>query len=178
MSIQPGTHTLGPTNGTLTVNTKRTGAAAKAGHDLTLAVDDWSATLTIGDDPSQSSLKVDAAADSLRVVDGSGGVSPLGDKDKQNIKKTIDDDVLKRQGIQFRSTSVQGSNGRLSVQGDLTIVGRTSPITFDLLVGDDGKLTASAVVKQTDWGMKPYSALFGALKVADDVEVSIQGCSL
>ena len=33
----------------------------------------------------------------------------------------------------------------------------------------------SAVVKQTDWGMKPYSALFGALKVVDEVEVAIDG---
>lgn len=178
MSIQPGTHTLGPSNGTLQVNTKRIGAAAKAGHDLTIAVDDWKATLTIGDDPSQSSLTVDANADSLRVVDGSGGVSALGDKDKQNIKKTIDDDILKRQSVSFRSTSVQANNGRLAVQGDLTIVGRTQPISFDLLVGDDGTVSGSATVKQTDWGVKPYSALFGALKVADDVEVSIQGCSL
>ena len=29
------------------------------------------------------------------------------------------------------------------------------------------------MVKQTDWGIKPYSALFGALKVADEVEVAI-----
>jgi hypothetical protein len=30
-----------------------------------------------------------------------------------------------------------------------------------------------AVVKQSDWGMKQYSILFGALKVADEVEVAI-----
>jgi hypothetical protein len=29
-------------------------------------------------------------------------------------------------------------------------------------------------VKQTDWGMKPYSGLFGALKVVDEVEVEIE----
>ena len=38
----------------------------------------------------------------------------------------------------------------------------------------DGDLSAVAVVKQTDWGMKPYSALFGALKVADEVVVWIK----
>lgn len=178
MSIQPGTHKLGPDNGTLTVNTKRTGAAAKAGHDLTIAVESWDATLTIGDDPSQSSLTLNADAGSLRVVEGSGGISALGDSDKDNIKKTIDDDVLKRQSIEFKSTSVQGSNGSLAVAGDLTLRGKTAPLTFDLSVGDDGKVSGTAVIKQTNWGMKPYSALFGALKVADEVTVSIEECSL
>jgi polyisoprenoid-binding protein YceI len=179
MSITPGTHNLGPANGTLTVNTGRSGAAAKAGHDLTIHVDAWEATLTIGEDPSQSSLTLDAEADSLRVVNGSGGIQALGDDDKQNIKKTIDDDVLKRESIQFRSTSVQaGDNGQLTVEGDLTLRGKTNPITFDLAVDDDGKVSGSAVVKQTDFGMKPYSALFGALKVADEVTVLIEECAL
>jgi polyisoprenoid-binding protein YceI len=179
MSIQPGTHKLGPENGTLTVNTKRTGAAAKAGHDLTIQVDDWNATLTIADDPSQSSLELTADPDSLRVVAGDGGIQTLGDDDKQNIKKTIDKDVLKRQGIEFHSTSVSGGDsGRLKVSGDLTLVGKTSPISFDVTIGDSGNVTGSATVKQTDHGMKPYSALFGALKVADEVTVSIQECAL
>ena len=38
---------------------------------------------------------------------------------------------------------------------------------------DGDHLTGSAAVKQTDWRIKPYSALFGTLKVADVVEVSI-----
>ena len=41
-------------------------------------------------------------------------------------------------------------------------------------IHDGGHITGSARVKQTDWGMKPYSALFGTLKVADDVEVAIR----
>ena len=179
MSITPGTHKLGPDNGTLTVNTGRSGAAAKAGHDLTIHVDVWEATLTIGEDPAQSSLTLDADASSLRVVNGSGGIQALGDDDKANIKKTIDDDVLKRESIQFRSTSVQADDdGKLTVQGDLTLRGKTNPITFEVAVGDGDKVSGSAVVKQTDFKMKPYSALFGALKVADEVTVAIEECSL
>ncbi|MDQ6776986.1 MAG: YceI family protein [Actinomycetota bacterium] len=178
MSITPGTHNLGPDNGTLTVKTRRSGAAAKAGHDLTIAVEAWEATLTISEDPSQSSLTLNATADSLRVVDGTGGIQSLGDDDKKTIKETIDKDVLKREDIQFRSTSVQAADGKLTVQGDLTVRGKTNPITFDLAVGNDGKVSGSAIVKQTNFGMKPYSALFGALKVADEVTVAIQECGL
>ena len=39
------TYTLGPEDGILAVRTSRTGAVAKAGHDLLIHVTEWSATL-------------------------------------------------------------------------------------------------------------------------------------
>ena len=173
MSLQTGTYKLGPGDGTLSVRTGRTGAAAKAGHDLLIHVTAWEATLTVGDDPAATSIELEADATSLRVREGKGGMQSLGDDDKANIHQTIDDDVLKRRAIAFRSTSVTGGDGGLSVQGELTLAGTTRPLAFDLDLREDGRLSGVAVVKQSDWGMKPYSALFGALKVADDVRVEI-----
>jgi polyisoprenoid-binding protein YceI len=173
VSLQTGTYKLGPDDGTLSVRTGRTGAAAKAGHDLLIHVTAWEATLAIGDGPAATSIELDADAASLRVREGTGGMQSLGDDDKANIRQTIDDDVLKRRAITFRSTAVTGADGRLTVQGELTLAGTSRPLAFELDVGDDGRLRAVAVVKQSDWGMKPYSALFGALKVADDVRVEI-----
>jgi polyisoprenoid-binding protein YceI len=172
MSIQ-GTHRLGPDNAALTVRTGRTGAAAKAGHDLLIDVTSWEATLALGEDPAQMSMTLAADAASLRVREGSGGMQTLGEDDKASIQQTIDDEVLKRADIEFRSTGVQSAadGSSISVRGELTLVGNTRPVAFDLLVGRDGKLGASAILKQTDWGIKPYSTLFGALKVADEVEV-------
>jgi superoxide dismutase, Fe-Mn family len=173
--IQPGAYKLGPGNGILSVRTGRTGAAAKAGHDLLLHVTAWQAVLEVGEEPAQTSIVLDADARSLRVREGTGGMQPLGDDDKASILEAIDDDVLKRKGIEFRSTAVQitADGSRITVQGELALVGNAAPIAFDLTVGEDGKLGGSAVVKQTDWGIEPYSALFGALKVADEVEVAI-----
>jgi polyisoprenoid-binding protein YceI len=173
MPLQTGTHKLGPGDGTLLVKTGRRGAAAKAGHDLVIEVTSWQATLELGDDPAQTSVALGADATSLRVREATGGMQALGDDDKANIQQTIDDDVLKRQDISFRSTAARpgGEEGPISVEGELELAGQAHPIAFDLLLGDDGTLTGSAVVKQSDWGIKPYSALFGALKVADEVEV-------
>ena len=173
MSLPAGTHSLGPENSTLSVRTARTGAAAKAGHDLLIDVTAWQATLEVGDDPAQTSIVLDADAASLRVREGTGGIQALGDDDKASIQQTIDDEVLKRQAIEFRSTAVLAAadGSRIGVEGELTLVGKACPIAFDLTVGDDGKLSGSAVIKQTDWGIKPYSTLFGALKVVDEVEV-------
>ena len=175
MSIQAGTYRLGPENGTLSVRTTRSGAAAKAGHNLVIHVTDWQATLEVGEDPAQISIVLDADATSLRVHEGTGGMQALGDDDKASIGETIDDDVLQRQAIEFRSTAVQTASGggAISVEGELTLAGKTGPIAFDLTIEDDGKLNGSVVVKQTDWGITPYSALFGALKVVDEVEVEI-----
>ena len=168
MSIPAGTHRLGPDHGNLSVRTGRTGAAAKAGHDLLIDVTSWEAMLEFGEG-TRIELDVDGA--SLRVREGSGGMQALDDDDKASIQATIDDEVLKRQKITFRSTSVEIAGDRITVEGDLTLVGESRPIAFDVRLGVDGAFSGSAVVKQTDWGIKPYSTLFGALKVADEVEV-------
>jgi polyisoprenoid-binding protein YceI len=173
VGLQAGTYRLGPDDGTLSIHTGRTGAAAKAGHDLVIEVTAWEGTLRVGDDPADASVELEADATSLHVREGRGGMQSLGDDDKADIRTTIHDDVLKGRAIAFRSTAVTGADGQLAVQGELTLAGTTRPLAFDLTVGDDGRLSGAAVVKQTDWGMKPYSTLFGALKVADEVRVEI-----
>ena len=102
MSLPAGTHTLGPENGTLSVRTGRTGAAAKAGHDLLIHATAWQATLEVGDDPAQTSIVLAVDSTSLRVREGTGGMQPLGRDDKASIETTIDDEVLKGQAISFR----------------------------------------------------------------------------
>jgi polyisoprenoid-binding protein YceI len=98
----------------------------------------------------------------------------LDDDDRDSIRQTIDDEVLLRRGITFRSTSAEATadGSRISVRGELTLVGTTRPIAFDVIVDGD-RLSGSAVITQSDWGIKPYSALFGALKVADEVEIAL-----
>jgi polyisoprenoid-binding protein YceI len=161
-------YTLGPEDGILSVRTSRTGAVAKAGHDLLIHVTEWSATL----DTDAPSLTLDADSTSLRVREGTGGMKPLDEDDLANIEQTIDDEVLLKRDIAFRSTSMTANGDSLSVTGDLTLFGATAPLTFDLVLAD-GRVTGAAVVRQTEWGMKPYTALFGALKVADEVRVEI-----
>ena len=174
--IDAGTHRFGPDNATLAVRTRRGGAAAKAGHDLLIHVTAWQGTLELSEDPGATRAELTADATSLRVREGTGGIQSLGDDDKANIEQTIDDEVLKRRDIAFRSTSVERADaGTLSMQGELTLSGKTQPVAFDLVLGEDGSVAATVTVTQTRWGMKPYSALFGTLKVLDDVEVVLEG---
>lgn len=171
MAIQAGTYKLGPDNASLHVETGRSGAAAKAGHDLTIDVKSWEATLEVGD---SSSLALSADPTSLHVREGKGGMQALKDDDKEDIRKTIDKDVLKKKDITFQSSSVEPAGEGLKVSGDLEMGGKTKPISFDVSESG-GTVTGSATFKQSDWGIKPYSALFGALKVNDEVTVVVEG---
>jgi len=137
---------FGPDNATLTVHTTRAGAAAKAGHDLTLLVERWSATL------DEHGLVLEASPSSLRVLEASGGITPLGQAEKAAIERRIAEDVLKGGPIGYRA-------------GELTLNGVTRRVDFTF---DGGQ--GHAQIKQTDFKIKPYSALFGTLKVADVVE--------
>jgi hypothetical protein len=175
VALPPGTYRLGPDSATLSVRTERTGAAAKAGHDLLIGVTSWQATLEVGDDRVETRISLMADAGSLRVLQGTGGMGSLGDDDKLSIQETIDEEVLRRQEISFASTHVRANGGGLSVEGDLTLAGTVHPIAFELAVGEGGALTGTAVVTQSRWGMTPYSTLFGTLKVVDEVEVMIEG---
>jgi polyisoprenoid-binding protein YceI len=170
MAIQAGTYKLGPSNASLHVQTGRNGAAAKAGHDLTIDVQSWEATLEVGEN---SSLALSADPTSLHVREGKGGMQPLKDDDKEDILKTIDKDVLEKKSITFQSTSVEQAGDGLKVTGDLEMAGKTKPVSFDLSESE-GTVTGSAAVKQSDWSIKPYSALFGALKVDDEVKVVVE----
>jgi polyisoprenoid-binding protein YceI len=163
---------FGPGNASLRIRTGRTGGAAKAGHDLLIEVGSWQATLDL---EAQPALTLTADSGSLRVLEGRGGLKGLSENDKADIKKTIDKDVLKRSQIEFRSGEVREAPGGFSVRGELSIHGRQSPVTFDLAMDDDGRVSGRATVTQSAFGIKPYSALFGALKVADDVTVLIDG---
>jgi polyisoprenoid-binding protein YceI len=171
MAIQAGTYKLGPDNASLHVETGRNGAAAKAGHDLVIDVGSWEATLEVGD---SSSLSLSADPTSLQVREGKGGMQALKDDDKEDIRKTIDKDILKKKSISFQSTAVEPAGDGLKVTGDLEMGGKTNPVTFELSEAG-GTLTGDTTVKQSDWSIKPYSALFGALKVNDEVKVVVEG---
>ena len=175
LAAEDGAHRLGPSDGTLSLRTGRGGAAAKAGHDLLIRVTRWEAQLAVGEDAAGSRLTLDIDGGSLRVVEGSGGMKPLTDSDKADIATTIDDEILKREPITFRSTQVQPSadGSGLSVEGDLTLLGETRPVAFDVALGEDGTITAATVITQSRWGITPYSTLFGTLKVNDDVAVEM-----
>jgi polyisoprenoid-binding protein YceI len=160
---------LGPENAALLVKTYREGVAAKAGHDLVIEVMRWEANV----DLSAGTIELSADPRSLEVREGLRGVKPLTDRDRREIRKNIDDKVLHGEPIAFRSRVVREEGGRLHVEGDLTLAGNTRALTADLEVAADGGVRGTIPLTQSDWGIKPYRGLMGALKVRDAVEIVV-----
>jgi polyisoprenoid-binding protein YceI len=174
MGVGDGAYKLGPESGLLQVKTTRTGLGARAGHDLTIDVTRWHAEVFVDTaNPSASSVTVDLDADSLEVRAGTGGIKPLTDSDRAQIKATMQEKVLhtdRYPAITFRSSRVAGTVESFTIEGDLTITDVTQPVTVQGRVAN-GRVQGSATVVQTRWGIRPYTGFFGALKLSDEVTV-------
>jgi polyisoprenoid-binding protein YceI len=168
-----GAYRLGPESGRLLVKTTRTGLGAKAGHDLTIEVTRWHGRATIdAATPTNSSVTVEVEVDSLEVREGTGGVKPLTDADRAEIKKTLGEVLHTAQHptITFRSRQAEGSAESFTLDGELTIMGVTRPVMVQGRVTDD-RVVGGTTVVQSRWGIRPYSAFFGALKLSDEVKI-------
>ncbi len=173
MGIGDGSYEAGPQSGRLLVKTARTGLGAKAGHDLTIEVTRWRGNVVVdAANPAGSSVSAEIDVDSLEVREGAGGVKPLTDSDRADIKNTLRKILNSGRypAITFRSSQVSGTAESFRIVGDLTIAGVTQPVTVEgRLAGDRAR--GSAVVVQSRWGIRPYSAFLGALKLRDEVDV-------
>jgi polyisoprenoid-binding protein YceI len=180
MALTSGTYRLGPGDGDLLVQTSREGAASLLGHDLTLVATRWSATVTVDVRVvARSRVKATIHAGSLQVREASGGAIGLTDSQKAEVERNIREKVLhsdRHPRITFASTSVTGDARKASVTGNLTITGKTRPVTLNVRV--DGRSTSprihgTASIAQTDFGIRPYTALLGALRVRDVVDIRV-----
>lgn len=174
VAVAAGTYQLGPQSGRLLVKTSRTGLGSKAGHDLTIEVTRWSGrTLVDPAEPANSLLAVDVDVDSFEVREGTGGIRPLTDSDRAEIQQTIREKIMhtaQHPTITFRSRNVFGTARSFTVDGVLTIMGVAGPITIQGSVTEE-HVRGTATVTQSLWGIRPYSAFFGALRLKDDVVV-------
>jgi polyisoprenoid-binding protein YceI len=171
VAFRAGRHRVGGDEGTLQVRTYREGLAQKVGHDLIIDVGKWEAAAEVGEDGTLVAVQLDADPRSLQVRDGLRGIKPLTDKDRGDIRKTIDETILRGRPIAFRSTAVESGDGALTVRGELELAGTTHTASFELTAAADGHVHGTLPLAQSEWGIKPYRAMMGALKVRDTIEV-------
>ena len=171
--------TLTPTDGELHILTGVDGRAAKMGHRLTIAMTSWQASVQWdGDNAASAELTVDV--DSLSVLGGEGGLTPLTGAEKgvcrSNALKSLD--AKKFPQIRFTSSQIAKTADGYHLDGTVEIHGTSRPQSVDLTVTDTPdsiELSARVPVKQTDFGVKPFSLMMGALKVADEVAIVFSG---
>lgn len=167
---------LDASDGELLVRTGVTGRAAKMGHRLTIAMNSWHATVQWADgQPVAAELTVDV--DSLQVSHGEGGLMALSGPEKalarSHALKSLDAGRFPH--IRYRADDIEQTGEGYRLGGTLEIHGKSRRSEVDLRVKDLGeawRMSCEAEVRQTEFGVKPYSMLMGAMKVVDTVTVA------
>lgn len=161
------------------VRTGREGLAARAGHDLTLEITEWSARITVPDsgDIAAATVTAELNLGSITVREGRGGAKPLSDKDRRDIRNQARKILGDTATASFASTSTTPSAGPPSggtIEGTLTINGVARPVQLQVTEEAADEYRGSAVIRQTDFGITPYSGFFGALKLSDEVTIEFE----
>ncbi len=168
--------TLGASDGELLVRTGVKGRAARMGHRLTIAMTRWQATVSwAGAEPVSAELAVET--DSFEVLRGEGGVKALSGPEKtlvrSNALKSLD--ASRFPEIRFSADIINKTHDGYRLTGNLQIRGKSREHVIDLRtedLGDSWRMSAESSVRQSDYGIKPYSLLMGSMQVTDDVTVS------
>jgi polyisoprenoid-binding protein YceI len=167
---------LDGSDGDLLIRTGVAGPAAAMGHRLTLAMRRWRATVRWdGDEPVSAELIVEVG--SLEVVRGEGGVTPLSGPEKMLVRSNASRSLNAKRypRITFETNAIDKTDEGYRLTGTLTIQAVSREQVVDVRTDDRATnwwLSSETAVRQSDFGIKPYSQLLGALKVADDVVLS------
>jgi hypothetical protein len=175
MAVHPGRHGLGPHRGRLILRTFRDGLAAQAGHDLTIEATRWSGWLDVDADGNPTGLGVAIDMGALVVRDGIGGLKPLTDRDRREIavtaRKVLGAD--RHPEAKFAAEAfVWRDRDAATVRGTLTLRGVARPVAVHVTETGAQRYHADATVVQSDYGIKPYTAFLGALRVRDAVDIA------
>ncbi|NIR59979.1 MAG: YceI family protein [Gammaproteobacteria bacterium] len=170
-----------PERSRVVVHVHRAGRLAKLGHDHVVAshaVQGLAARGAGGEGRADlyfalASLRVDEPE--LRAA--AGLEKELSDSDVEATRRNMLQKVLEAEGhpyVRLRVTAVDEQAAHAIVSARLSVHGVTREFEIPAeIIASDGALRARGAfrVRQTDFGMTPYSALGGALRVADELDV-------
>lgn len=166
---------IGPDRASCFVFSFKEGLLSKLAHDLKFRIDDF--TITTNDEglPTEARFDVRSLALVCQMLDGKehGEVSA---SDREKILENALTDVLDAKHhpealFVVQSARAEGEGHR--VAGKLTLRGKTREL--ELVSRREGDREVAEVrLHQPDFGIKPFSAMLGALKVRPDVLVRIE----
>jgi polyisoprenoid-binding protein YceI len=95
-------------------------------------------------------------------------------KSQDQVQKNMEEmtiETAKYPEISFRSTSVvKAAEGQFKVEGTLNLHGISKPVSLN--VKREGEsYTGHTAIKQTNFGIKPISAVGGTVKIKDAVDI-------
>ena len=143
------------------------------GHRLTIVMTSWRATVRWADSrPVSAELAVDT--NSFEVLRGDGGVKGLSGAEKalvrSNALKSLSASRFPR--IRYVAEAIEKTGDGYRLTGALQIRGESRDHVIDLCtedLEDSWRMSVESTIRQSDYGIKPYSLLMGSVQVADEV---------
>jgi polyisoprenoid-binding protein YceI len=172
----------------LAVLVYRGGAMARAGHNHVVASHNLSGTAWVADDITRSSFEIrvpvnDLVVDEaqLRLQEGPEFAPEVPESAKQgtrtNMLGTALLDGAQYPEILLQSERLQKTEAGLEAQVRVTVHGQVRslvvPLTYEL-AGEELHAQGQLALKQSDLGLAPFSALGGALRVQDEIQVKFR----
>jgi polyisoprenoid-binding protein YceI len=163
---------------TFTVRAFATGLLSALGHSPTIAITDFEGEVSLNPDAiEQSSLRMVIHSASLTVVDD------IREKDRKEINRTMHHEVLEDDSfseIVYECSRVSASRiaeGQYlaSLNGELTLHGVTRDQSVSARVwlsGDMLRATGDFSVRQSDYEIRPVSAVGGTIKLKDELKLT------
>jgi polyisoprenoid-binding protein YceI len=181
-------YSIDPGRSEMVVKIFKAGLASGLAHDHVIRASEFAGTVVWNPgQPTAAQIEIQADARALVVdepevraryqVEGE-----LSDDKRRDVRETMESakqlDVQAHPDMAFHSTSVRATgDGSIEVTGDLTLHGVTRSISFrtsPVLV--EGTLSAEAEIDflQSDFGIKPYTAMLGAVKNQDGAKLLVR----
>jgi polyisoprenoid-binding protein YceI len=175
-------------NSAVYVQVFKTGAAAAVAHDHVVQAHDIKGSIT-ADAADLSSAKIEATVQTGTMTTDDPKQrarfkleGELSQKDidavTKNMKSAEQLDVEKFPTISFVSSAVKQDGDKVVVVGNFTLHGVTKeisvPVTFTMKDANTVEGRGSFKLQTPDYGIPPYSALFGAIKNKPEVIVTLK----
>lgn len=172
---------LDPGRSWVRVWSRKAGLLARLAHDLCL--ESRAAAIEVQQDGRALEVRVAVPVTSLRVlgqVHPDGRIQPLKPGDHQEIEgnlrgpRVLQADRHPEVRFSGRGT-LPAAPGPFELDGRLELCGQTRPIRLPARVFQDPeglRVEGQVELSQRSFGIEPFSALMGALKVKDEVAVS------
>ena len=151
------------------MKTGKAGLFGFAGHTHVIRARAVSGRLVYHLGKPTSFLRLTVPTDSLEVL------TPPDTAEIRRVTKAMRTEVLhvdQHPEMTFTAESLTAKSGKMEMPLTVTMEGvtRTLPVTADVTIGPDSiRAQGTFNVKQTDFGIKPYSGGGGTVKVADRV---------
>ena len=172
-----------PEESVLEILVFRAGAFAKLGHNHVITAHGITGSVVIGESPADSSVELSLSVDNLTVDDpatradaGSAFQSEISDDDREATRRNMMSgkllDAARYDRVRIVSQRISGRFPDMTIHAEIEIKGEKHEAELRVGAathGDKLVATGRASISHSELGLKPFSAGFGTLRVAEDM---------